>query len=137
MFDKGSYCKILFPFFKIFDITVAVLQYTFFYCHKLPTFICNSLLMQWATAGIWMGNLQSMRGKNSSPSIFFDQSLMMDDLGVVSDTSRPGQVLPPVTGCILLLQPVSIPVPECLWMWQRQPPLSFCDAGFCNTITKS
>lgn len=81
-----------------------------------------------------MGSLQSMQEKNGFPSIFFDRSLMMDDLGVVSGTPRASQVHPAVTGCVLLLQPVSIPVPECFSVWQKQPPLVPCAAGFCNTI---
>lgn len=65
------------------------------------------------------------REKYGFPSIFFGKSLVMDGLGVVSGTPRPSQVLPPVPGCVLLLQPVSIPAPECLSVWQKEPPFAF------------
>lgn len=94
-------------YFRFLKYLTSLLQsfdqlYTFFYCYKLPKFICNSFA-GWdghKHYGNVNGKSVECTGKKGFPSIFFDRSLMMDDLGglslVLRDTataprcSRPG-----------------------------------------------
>lgn len=128
-------------YFRFLKYLTSLLQsfdqlYTFFYCYKLPKFICNSFAHRDGHEHYRNVNVKPVEytGKKGFPSIFFDWSLRMDDLGVLSLVRRDTANCSPLQQArayqrALLLQPLSTAVPKCLWMWQKKPPFGFLCCG--------